>query len=103
MMHAIDKLDQDVTLKVPAKYVATLVKALEDGALVHLAELADDEELPERERAFHLSILVCYREVHRVLAKVNDELFTKDDISTLSKAAYATLDGMTGATKGSVN
>lgn len=102
-MDVMEKLNQEVTVKMPAKFVSAIVKALEDGAIIHIAELQDDEDLTEQSKAYHASILTCYREVHRVFSKINDELFTKDEVRELSETANATLDSIAEAKEARIN
>lgn len=101
-MHAIDKLDQDVTVTMPVKFLSAIVRSLMDAAELHQIYLRSVKDMDSKEILTRASCIKCYGEVFDHMSKAMKEHLSDDDIDVLRKVAEATVIQETEA-KGVMN
>jgi predicted metal-dependent hydrolase len=101
-MHATEKLDKEVTLTMPVKFVSAIVKALEDAAVFNMMAIKVDDDMDQQELFTRMACIECFKQVHGCMNEVMERELSADDIEVLQKVAMATMVAATEE-KGVVN
>lgn len=96
-MHATEKLDQEVTVTMPVKFLSAIVRSLMDAAELHQLMLSADKNMERGEEITRIACIKCYGEVYDHMAKAMKEHLSNDDIAVLRKVAEATVAAETEA------
>jgi hypothetical protein len=92
-MHATEKLDQEVAVTMPVKFLSAIVRALMDGAELHQLHLAtDDGEMDPREFMTRAACIKCYGEVFDLMSEAMKQHLSEDDVAVLRQVAEATVN-----------
>ena len=94
-MHATEKLDQEVMVTMPVKFLSAIVRSLMDAAELHQIFLRSDLELDKSEVMTRAACIKCYGEVYDVMSKAMKEHLSNDDIAVLRQVAEATVTAAT--------
>lgn len=101
-MHATEKLNQELTVTMPVKYLSAIARALVEAAEIHQAYLKHKSDMTVHERAMRESCILCYGEVYEAVVELLKGKLTDDDVATLQKVALATVESAT-TNKGVLN
>jgi len=89
-MHAVEKLEQDVTITMPVKFLTTIVRSLVDGAELHQLHLAQ-ATMEQAEFVARAAIIKCYGEVYEHMSEAMGKFLTSEDIEVLRRVATASV------------
>ena len=91
-MHATEKIEQEVSVKMPVKFLSTIVRALMDGAELHQIILRSDADIDKREFLTRVACIKCYGEVFELMSKAMNEHLSEEDIVVLRQVGDATVN-----------
>lgn len=89
-MHAVEKLEQDVTLTIPVKFLSAIVRSLVEAAQLHQIHLAQ-VEMEQAEFVARAAIIKCYGEVYEHMSETMGKFLTSKDIEVLRRGATASV------------
>lgn len=89
-MHATEKLEQEITVTIPVKFLSAIVRSLVDAAELHQTYLAQ-VEMDLKEKVTRAACIKCYGEVYDVMHEAMKQVLSEDDIAVLRKVADATV------------
>jgi hypothetical protein len=89
-MHATEKLEQEITITMPVKFLSAIVRSLVDAAELHQIHL-EQVEMDMKETMTSVACIKCYGEVYEVMREAMGRALSDDDIDVLRKVADATV------------
>jgi hypothetical protein len=91
-MHATEKLDQEVAVTMPVKFLSAIVRSLMDGAELHQIILRSEPDLDPREVMTRAACIKCYGEVFDLMSEAMKQHLSEDDVAVLRQVAEATVN-----------
>lgn len=78
-----EKLDQEVTIIVPVKFVSAILRALLEAATLNQLIIRHNEDLDKDELLNRAACISCYGQVHEILKKIEADVLKPEDIEAI--------------------